>query len=82
MEFPTSDVNGAKVTYFICTPLTALARSKTRAFVIFPALGATGAALLLNVMTFSFFARVFGLGALSAGSLHTAKCRTLTWNNV
>jgi hypothetical protein len=38
--------------------LTSLARSKTRAliFLIFSCLGATGAALLLNVMTFCFFA--------------------------
>jgi hypothetical protein len=41
-----------------CTALTSLARSKTHALklVIFSRLGATGAALLLNVMTFCFFA--------------------------
>jgi hypothetical protein len=41
--------------------LTSLARSKTRAskFVIFSCLGATGAALLLNVMTFWFLRRVY-----------------------
>jgi hypothetical protein len=52
MKFSTSDVNGAKVSDFICSPLTSLARSKTRVFVIFSCLGATGAAHLLNVMTF------------------------------
>jgi hypothetical protein len=44
MKFLTSDVNGTKVSDFICTPLTSLARSKTHAFVIFSYLGATGAA--------------------------------------
>jgi hypothetical protein len=36
----TTDVNGAKITDFICAPRTSLARSKTRAFVIFSCLGA------------------------------------------
>jgi hypothetical protein len=38
-----------------------LARSKTRALkkIIFSCLGATGAALLLNVMTFCFLRRVY-----------------------
>jgi hypothetical protein len=68
MKFPTSDVNGAKGSDFICTPLTAsLARSKTRAFVIFSCLGAA----LLECDDILFFARVFGLGEHSAGSSHT-----------
>jgi hypothetical protein len=68
MEFLTFDINGAKVADFICTPLTSLALSKTRAFVIFSYFGR------------HFFARVVGLGALSVGRSHTAQCRTRTWN--
>jgi hypothetical protein len=86
--FPISDVNGAKVIDFICTPLTSLARSKTRAFVIFPALGATGAALLLNVMTFSFLRGFLDLARFRrvARTLHSAGLAhgmcDRTWNNV
>jgi hypothetical protein len=69
LQSSTSDVNGAKVTDFICNAhQTSLARSKTHAFVIFSCVGAvfkisTGAALDI------FFAG-FWVGALSAGCLH------------
>jgi hypothetical protein len=67
------DANGAEVTDFICTHLTSLARSKTRAFVIFFLLGcgfkiSTGAALLTFLFCFAgcWTWRAFG-GLLAHG---------------
>jgi hypothetical protein len=67
LQWSTSDVNGAKVTDFICTSLTSLARSKTRAFVIFSC-GfkiSTGDALLI----FLFFCAGFGAWRAFGGLL-------------
>jgi hypothetical protein len=57
LQSSTSDVKAAKVTDFICTPLTSLARSKHLLF--FPA--------WFDIIV--FLRGVFGLGALSAGLL-------------
>jgi hypothetical protein len=52
---------GAKVTDFICTPLTSLAQSKTRAFVIFSCL--LGAVLKFpRALLFFMFLHFLGAG--------------------